>query len=98
MIIRATATLAIFALATSAAAGEPVAFPWGCKHNAATTVATSAPYQTLSKATKESPVQIPLQQLPPKIGYAYGWFGVNPNPSWGRHFGHAQGYTQWSSR
>jgi hypothetical protein len=79
------------------AADQPLAFPWG--HARANTSvprsATSAPYQILNTAIGKEPAKIALQQMSPKAGYAYGWFGSNPTPQFTRHLGFHQNYTQW---
>ncbi len=54
----------------------------------------SAPYQILARETgihnRKS-----LQQMTPKVGYAYGWFGSTPTPQLTRHLGFNRSYTQW---
>ena len=42
------------------------------------------------------PATTPVDVLPPKQAYPYGWFGSNPAHQWKRSFGVSRGYTQWS--
>lgn len=85
---------------------EPLAFPWGAARHAVPAVvqeSSAIGYGVLDTTLRHhSPSALPVQPLPPKAGYAYGWFGSNPhskkNSQWGRHFGIQQSYTQWSLR
>ena len=85
-------------------AAEPVAgevvFPWGRASPPAATAPQAAisPYQTLPKINRHQPLPVAIQELSQKSGYAYGWFGSNPAPNWGRHFGYSRNFTQWTSR
>ena len=77
-------------------AEHPLSFPWGTgPHASKPQPARSAPYQVLHPATGQNQPSITLQQLSPKVGYAYGWFGSNPTPQMTRHLGFHQNYTQW---
>ena len=38
------------------------------------------------------------QTLAEKTHYAYGWFGSNPTPHWGRHFRYTNDHIQWTRR
>ncbi len=80
-----------------------VQFPWGNRSGGApSTGPASSVYHVLPRAghhlhhSTENPFEI--RQQPTKSPYAYGWFGSNPSPSWGRHFGHSRNYTQWTRR
>ena len=76
---------------------EPLSFPWGDSANCGADLGSR--YQIIARKPKHAPrTQVPIQSLPPKVGYAYGWFGSNPTPQWGRHFGHSKNFTQWSRR
>jgi len=77
-------------------ADHPLAFPWGTGDHPSTPLpAASAPYQILHAANGRSQPQVTLQQMSPKVGYAYGWFGSNPTRQVSRHVGFHQNYTQW---
>jgi hypothetical protein len=54
-------------------------------------VTGNVPVQVLSQ-----PATSPLQPLPPKQAYPYGYFGAQPSPQWKRSFGVSRGHTQWS--
>ena len=90
-------------LVASGTAEEFVAFPWGNGNGAGATLLPTQQlpqYRTLARpggsaATSE---RVILNQLPEKATYAYGWFGSNPTPIWGRHFGHSKNFTQWTQR
>lgn len=85
---------------------EPLMFPWGkatSKPPVEVQRAAASGYRVLSQTLHHTPAPaLPVQPLSPKIGYAYGWYGSNPNSwknaQWGRHFGFSQSYTQWSVR
>lgn len=66
-------------------AGSPV-FPW----NGSPQVG-SAPARVLSQ-----PAATPIEPMPAKQAYPYGWFGPKPAPQWKRSFGVSRAYTQWS--
>ena len=70
-----------------ALAGNP-SFPW---HAHSTPPMGQLPVRVLS-----APAQTPLETLPSKQPYPYGWFGRNPTPQWQRSFGSSKIYTQWS--
>ena len=84
----------------SATAQEPL-FPW-CPptgHSApATPSRPNPPYQTLARPQHSTGQLEPVSELPAKKSYAYGWFGSNPTPAWGRHFGYSRNFTQWTQR
>jgi hypothetical protein len=91
-------SIAAFSLTFLSAAtnlAEEISFPWGCPSPTATPIAPA--YQVLPPPAHHAP-QAPIQTLPAKPGYAYGWFGSTPHPQWGRHFGFSQNFTQWSRR
>lgn len=97
------AGLLVVALPQMGAAAELLAFPWGCPPPAnARSAGSAVGYNVLPRAGHHAPGQLPVQTLPPKPAYAYGWFGSDPNShknaQWGRHFGFSQNYTQWSKR
>lgn len=75
-------------------AGEP-SFPWGQPN-------TPAPYLRLAPRPShhhhEPAAAAPVQTLPDKPPYAYGWFGPESHPQWGRHFGFYRNFTQWTRR
>ena len=71
-----------------------VEFPWGCE--SPENKLRQTPYQVLPKRNSEATE--PIHVLKPKQSYSYGWFGSNPQPIWGRHFGHSRNYTQWTRR
>ncbi len=75
-------------------AGQPISFPWGECSQKAPAVRT-APHQILPPTAGDSAPQVTIQRLPPKAGYAYGWFGSNSHPQLTRHFGTGQNFTQW---
>ena len=83
-------------LATDVTAQE-VRFPWGCKP-ASAMQHSPTPYRTLSPSASPISEALAVQPLPPKTGYAYGWFGSNASPTWSRHFGTSQNFTQWTRR
>jgi hypothetical protein len=81
----------------------PILFPWSHSGAASPVVHATAPtYRTLGKVDSPSkhsqPQPIKLEPTVPQQIYAYGWFGSNPAPSWGRHFGTSKSYTQWTRR
>lgn len=88
----------------SANAQTAVAFPWGASsgkhHQPAPYTGTPPVYRTLSKLEGHhvTPQPSVLQPYPQQQAYAYGWFGSNPTPIWGRHFGTSKSYTQWTQR
>ena len=66
-------------------AEHPIQFPWGPATRAAhsgsgNSAGASAPYQILTAAPAKHQPAVTLQAMPPKVGYAYGWFGSNPTP------------------
>lgn len=84
-------------------AAEPPVFPWGCPPATSLGASSSAiGYHVLPRAPHHAPGALPVQTLPAKPHYAYGWFGSDPNShknaQWGRHFGFSQNYTQWTKR
>lgn len=86
----------LFVFVGPVSADHPLMFPWGnARHNSTTAPAMSAPYQILHAQHGKSQPSVTLQQLSPKVGYAYGWFGSNPTPQMTRHLGFHQNYTQW---
>lgn len=90
-------------LASESFGQTSVSFPWGCdsgKAKAPAPVGDLPVYRTLSKTEghKVTPQPVVLQPLPPQQAYAYGWFGSNSTPIWGRHFGVNKSYTQWTER
>lgn len=92
-------------------AGDGIQFPW-CAHgysghgqsshghsgSDAPPAAVSPPHLTLPRNAPPTATLMLQQELPPKSGYAYGWFGSNPAPQWGRHFGYSRNFTQWTER
>jgi hypothetical protein len=78
-------------------ADSPLHFPWahGGKHASASHASATAPYQVLHTAIGQEQPQTTLQQMSPKPGYAYGWFGSNSTPQFTRHLGVQRNYTQW---
>jgi hypothetical protein len=85
---------ALFAVAFSADACSAAApgFPWHSRSaNPVQPVTGNVPVQVLSQ-----PATSPLQPLPPKQAYPYGYFGAQPSPQWKRSFGVSRGHTQWS--
>lgn len=66
-------------------AGSP-AFPWH----------TPAPVGSVPVRVLSQPAVAPIEPLPPKQAYPYGWFGSKPTPQWKRSFGVSRAYTQWS--
>jgi hypothetical protein len=98
--------ISLFLLAVLAAnrgsSADLYAFPWGC---APTQRPLQSPYQTLPAANSNRHLRdasAPVQQLPPKQAYAYGWFGSQPpthlHSQWGSHSGFYQNFTQWTGR
>ena len=87
----------VYCVPTLVSADPPLAFPWGhAGARASEPVRTvSAPYQILHTAVGQPQPQVTLQQMTPKVGYAYGWFGSNPTPQFTRHLGFHQNFTQW---
>ncbi len=84
-------TLAIFWAVAGIASGHDAMipqFPWNNGKYSNVEVRVLA---------KEVP-KLPVRTLPPKVPYAYGWFGTDPSANWTRHFGHQKAYTQWSRR
>lgn len=80
-----------------------VIFPWGGasgKHQPAPYSGTPPVYRTLGKLDGHNVTPQPevLVPYPQQQAYAYGWFGSNPAPIWGRHFGYSKSYTQWTQR
>ena len=97
------ACLLIVALPRFVRAGQPFAFPWGCPPAThASPPGSAVGYSVLPRAASHAPGELPVQTLPSKPAYAYGWFGSDPNShrnaQWGRHFGYSQSYTQWTKR
>ncbi len=96
-IFHLTWVLAASSLATcsvpNAVAQQPTQFPWGGQTNVYRVL---TPTESSKKHAPKYPIQ--LESLPVKPGYAYGWFGRNPTPAWGRHFGYSKNYTQWTRR
>lgn len=97
------AFLLLVALPQVGVAAEPPSFPWGCPPAPTLAAASSAiGYSVLPRAGHHAPSSLPVQTLPDKPHYAYGWFGSDPNShkntQWGRHFGFSQSYTQWTKR
>lgn len=86
----------LLAAPTSAVAAEPASFPWGCENCGPPMPPSRAPYQTLPKANTAA--ARPIDQLPAKVPYAYGWFGSNPSPQWSRQFGSSRAFTQWTRK
>lgn len=81
---------------TTAFADHPIAFPWGTATPRTTPKPpASAPYQILQAGGGHEQPSVTIQQLRPKVGYAYGWFGSNSTPHLTRHLGFNQNYTQW---
>ncbi|HAC89466.1 MAG TPA: hypothetical protein DCF63_02375 [Planctomycetaceae bacterium] len=84
--------------------GDHALFPWGKLQQAVSIDPATLPlYHSLTKAPLQDqhhapPPPVAVQPLPEKRAYAYGWFGSNPSPTWGRHFGNSKGYTQWTPR
>lgn len=98
-----TAIFNMLALGRSARADFPIFFPWAHSGNAISAAPVTVPtYRTLGKVDSQSkhaqPQPIVLETTAPRQIYAYGWFGSNPTPSWGRHFGTNKNYTQWTRR
>lgn len=97
-------TTLLFMKLGTASGQEGVCFPWGCDSGrpSQSVHSQAAPpvYKTLGKLEgRHVPTQPVIQQpLPPQQIYAYGWFGSNPSPIWGRHFGNSKSYTQWTQR
>ena len=94
--------VAVFCVAhmAPATAQEP-SFPWcPTAHRAAASpgMQPNPVYQTLAKSHQAAGQLEPVAQLPAKKSYAYGWFGSNPTPTWGRHFGYSRNFTQWTQR
>ncbi|MCA9133718.1 MAG: hypothetical protein KDA45_11210 [Planctomycetales bacterium] len=80
------------------AGAQEIVFPWGAAVSTPQRAANGpAPYQILPRQ-KPRRAAAPVQIAPPKVGYAYGWFGSQPGLRWGRHFGYSQNFTQWTGR
>ena len=91
----------IAALDKTLAAGEPLRFPWGVSQSSFRLASPPGAAHVILPSGSHRPT-LPVYSAPPKAPFAYGWFGSNPvpysKPSWGRHFGYLQNFTQWTSR
>ncbi len=96
--------LLVLLSAQTGKAQTAVSFPWGGSsgkhHQPAPYTGTPPVYRTLGKLEGHhiTPQPVVLQAYPQQQAYAYGWFGSNPTPIWGRHFGTGKNYTQWTQR
>ena len=84
-------------------AQQPMHFPWSNQSGLSMPTPESVnSYHVLPSVLQEryhrTQVHSVLYSVAAKPAYAYGWFGSNPSPTWGRHFGSSKNYTQWSRR
>ncbi len=95
-----TASVTASGAANCTLATDSVTFPWACpapSHPAPSQNAHPG-YQILPKSNHHHRPLEPVQPLPARPNYAYGWFGSNPTAHWGRHFGYSKNFVQWTRR
>lgn len=104
------ACLVTFPFTETLQADHPISFPWTTRANSEIRPGgQGAVYQALPQPRSGLKGHADHNQqkylspgsfrtLPTKVHYAYGWFGSNPHPIWGRHFDFQNNNTQWTRR